>query len=281
MSDAYIIRNLREDEIHIPIAWARQEGWNPGIHDGEMHFSTDPEGWFGVEQNGVIIGVASGINYDPTFSFFGFYIVQPEHRAQGIGWSLYQIVLAHMGSRNIGMDGVFIMRDRYESKASMRFAYRNIRWEGIASPNGPVNLVPVSKIPFDQLLAYDTAHFPTERRVFLEHWIRQPEGTALAKTGPDGRITGYGVIRRCFEGHKIGPIFADSLEIAEELYDGLVATVSGETVYFDTPEPNASAVQMAINRGMTEVFGTARMYSNTLPSLPMQEIFGVTTFELG
>jgi hypothetical protein len=52
-------------------------------------------------------------------------------------------------------------------------------------------------------------------------------------------------------------------------------------VFFDTPEPNSAAVRMAQKRSMTQVFGTARMYTKKMPSLPLDEIFGVTTFELG
>ncbi len=32
---------------------------------------------------------------------------------------------------------------------------------------------------------------------------------------------------------------------------------------------------------MSEVFGTARMYTRDIPELPVERIFGVTIFELG
>lgn len=281
MDRAYRIRNLRTDEIGIPIEWARQEGWNPGIHDGEMHYPVDPDGWFCVEQDGEITGVAAGINYDNSFSFGGFYIIKPEYRDHGLGWALCQSLFAHIGDRNFGIDGVYVMQDKYATKAGMIFAYRNIRWQGIATGKHHPALVPASEVPFDELLAFDTAHFPAERRKFLERWICQPEGTSLVTRDPDGQIIGYGVIRRCYEGHKIGPLFAKTPAAADEILDGLLATIPGETFFIDTPEPNAEAVRMASVRGMTEVFGTARMYSKSIPDLPIQEIFGVTTFELG
>jgi len=32
---------------------------------------------------------------------------------------------------------------------------------------------------------------------------------------------------------------------------------------------------------MNEVFGTARMYTKEIPKLPVQNIYGVTSFEMG
>ena len=60
-----------------------------------------------------------------------------------------------------------------------------------------------------------------------------------------------------------------------------MAEIPGETIFLDTPEPNGAALRMARDRTMTEVFGTARMYTKKNPQLPIHEIFGVTTFELG
>lgn len=281
MTTPYHIRTLRPDEIHIPIEWARDEGWNPGLHDAESHYPVDPSGWICAEADGEIIGTVVATNYDETFSFGGFYIVSSSCRHHGIGWDLMKAMSDHIGSRNFGVDGVYEMQDKYAEKMGMNYAYRNIRWQGISTGKEQDDLIPASDVPFDALLRYDTAHFPVERRIFLQNWIHQPEGISLVKQDRDENIVGYGVIRRCYEGHKIGPIFADNVQVAEELFEGLTSTVPEETIYFDTPEPNTDAVRMAQKRLMTEVFGTARMYTKDIPKLPIHEIFGVTTFELG
>lgn len=281
MNQNYHIRNLTPDETHIPIEWARDEGWNPGLHDAQSHYPVDPSGWFCAEQDGEIIGTAVAVNYGTEFSFGGFYIVKEQFRDHGVGWDLVRAINTHIGERNLGIDGVFEMQEKYREKMGMLFAYRNIRWQGIASGIEQPDLVLATKVPFDSLLRYDAAHFPAERKIFLENWIRQPEGTALVKLGKDEDIHGYGVIRKCYEGYKIGPIFADNPLTTDEIFEGLTSTVPGELIFFDTPEPNTAAVRMAQKREMTEVFGTARMYTKKIPSLPVHEIFGVTTFELG
>ncbi|MDE4907641.1 GNAT family N-acetyltransferase [Methanogenium marinum] len=275
------IRNATKDDVSIFIDWARQEGWNPGIHDGECHYAVDPAGWFLAEEDGEITGTLVVTNYDSSFSFGGFYIIREDARGRGVGWKLWNHGMCHAGERNFGGDGVFEMQNKYAGNAGLIYAYRNIRWQGIAEGCEQQDLVPVQDIPLDALSAYDSLHFPGERRKFVEKWISRDETQALAFLQPDESIGGYGVIRRCFEGYKIGPIFADTPDIANCLLDGLTGSIPGEVFYFDTPEPNAAAVTMACERNMDEVFGTARMYSRYVPELPLQEIFGVTSFELG
>ena len=52
-------------------------------------------------------------------------------------------------------------------------------------------------------------------------------------------------------------------------------------VFLDVPEPNAGAMALAHERNMREVFATARMYNRGVPAVPVERIFGVTSFELG
>jgi len=77
------------------------------------------------------------------------------------------------------------------------------------------------------------------------------------------------------------PLFADDASLATALFQALCSQVSGETVYLDVPENNPAAVTLAREAGMKEVFGCAKMYYGPAPRLPENEIFGVTTFELG
>jgi hypothetical protein len=147
------------------------------------------------------------------------------------------------------------------------------------SRQGPA--VPLTDFGIKELLDYDRRHFPATRERFLKEWIAQEDSAALAIPGRNGEIAGYGVIRRCFEGHKTGPLLADTPAGAGALLNGLLATIPKETFYLDTPEPNREAVALACRYGMTEVFGTARMYSRSLPALPLNNIYGVTSFELG
>ena len=70
--------------------------------------------------------------------------------------------------------------------------------------------------------------------------------------------------------------------LAEVLFHALVGRVDpGAPVFLDVPEVNRSAVSLAERNGMMTVFETARMYNRGKPSLRLDKVYGVTTFELG
>jgi len=280
-SDGFLIRTMQQDEVQTAVDWAEQEGWNPGIHDAEAFYAADPEGFFVAELDGEPIGSVSVVNYDETFAFAGLYILKPEYRNRGYGSRLFAAGMSHAGERNVGGDGVVAMQEKYRTRSGFRLAYRNIRFEGTGGGSDPEGPVDLGEVPFDRLSAYDARHFPAQRPCFLEAWIRQEGTVGRAVLKNDGTIAGYGVIRRCRNGHKIGPLFADTPGIAEDIFLSLSAQAAGEPVYLDTPEPNAAAVALARRHGMVPVFETARIYTKAIPDLPLDEVFGVTSFELG
>jgi Acetyltransferase (GNAT) domain len=94
-------------------------------------------------------------------------------------------------------------------------------------------------------------------------------------------VRGYGVARPCRRGFKIGPLFAADAGVADDLLRGLGDHARGMPLVLDVPEVNPAALALARGHGMREVFGCVRMYLGPPPELPDDEIFGVTTFELG
>ena len=98
----------------------------------------------------------------------------------------------------------------------------------------------------------------------------------------DGKLSVHGVIRKCRSGYKIGPLLADSSELAESLFLSLISEVrSEEPIYLDAPEPNQASVSLAKRYNMEVVFETARMYRGERPDMPMHRVFGITSFEIG
>lgn len=89
-------------------------------------------------------------------------------------------------------------------------------------------------------------------------------------------------MRPCRTGYKIGPLFADSFDIAERLFNALREKVSPQTpVFLDVPAINPAALALVQNHSMTPVFETGRMYNKEAFALPMEKVFGITSFELG
>ena len=276
------IRKMNPDEINLAVDWAAAEGWNPGLHDASCFYQTDPNGYFVGLLNDKPIGCISVVSYQGTFGFLGFYIVHTDYRGKGYGIQIWNEAIKYLENHNIGLDGVVDQQENYK-KSGFKLAYRNIRYEGIANhiKVEEKNIFPAGGIEFAKLIEYDTNFFPTERKVFLNSWIKLSESHSLVWV--DGNeIKGYGTIRKCRRGYKIGPLFSDNFEIAELLFNSLCSKVeNGLPVFLDTPEVNPAAVALAEKYKMTKVFETARMYTKEEPKIKLDGIFGVTTFELG
>lgn len=273
------IRRMDGTDLQLAIQWAADEGWNPGLRDAEAFYAADPHGFFIAEINNEPAGCISAVAYDDRFGFMGFYIVKKDLRHSGIGMKLWNASMDYMADRTIGGDGVVAMLDKY-ARFDFRIAHYNARYEGTGKALRPSAAVDISDVPFSELERYDRLFFPAPRSAFLKSWISRPgsHGRAILD---GGRIIGYGVIRPCFRGFKIAPLFADTPEIAGELFSSLSGQAEGRPVFLDIPVCNEAAVQLVKKHGMEKVFETARIYRGAPPELPLDKTYGITSFELG
>lgn len=279
----YTIRTMTRQEVDIAIDWAAAEGWNPGLSDADCFYAADPNGFLLGSVQGEPVATIAAITYGDAFGFIGFYMVKPEYRGTGYGMRIWQAALNRLDGRTIGLDGVVAQQGNYQ-KSGFALAYRNIRYQGIGGGGYPAasRIIDLAAVPFAEIEAYDQAFFPGPRQQFLQCWLQQPQGAAVGVRGYDGGLAGYGVVRQCRTGYKIGPLFADDPDAAEQLFLDLKAkTPPGAALFLDTPEVNPAAIALATRYKMTPAFETARMYKGTAPELPFKRLFGVTTFELG
>lgn len=281
------VRPASVQEFATAVEWAAGEGWNPGLDDLSAFHAVDPAGFLIGFADGEPVSSISVVRYGGDFGFLGFYIVRPDHRGRGTGIATWNAGMNHLEGRAVGLDGVIAQQDNYR-KSGFVFAGRNIRHTGtpkrMTAFARDCDIRPATADDTAALADFDRLHFPADRTAFVTGWtlpavdICRRSLVALR----DGQIAGYGTIRACRTGFKIGPLFADDREIAEALFYALVATMpEGAEVSLDTPEDNAAAVALALQAGLAPVFETARMYRGSDPELPLDRIFGITTFELG
>lgn len=279
----YIIRKMTQEEVaSIAIELATMEGWNPGLQDSEAFYAADPDGFLVGILNGEPIACISAVRYDDTFGFIGFYIVKKQYRGRGYGLKIWNVAMSRLEKCNIGLDGVVDQQANYR-KSGFQLAYNNVRYEGVANyqmEKAP-EIIEVSAVPFMDLVAYDKALFGTSRPTFLSQWVQMNQSASYVYF-KDGAIRGFAVVRKCRVGYKIGPLFADSSEIAEHLFKGCLDFIAeGSSFFLDIPEVNSSAAALVAKYQMKPVFETARMYTQEAPDINIERIYGVTSFELG
>jgi GNAT superfamily N-acetyltransferase len=283
MAGNYVINTMTDTDSEMAIEWAASEGWNPGINDAACFYQTDPAGFLIGKLDGEPVSVISAVRYGESFGFIGMYIVKPAYRGRGFGIKIWNAAIEILNGRTLGLDGVVDQQENYKL-SGFHLAYRNIRFEGQnrqGSALDGVKLADLNTVPFDTINSYDRAFFPEDRSRFLRMWVGQPGISGFAAYVVD-TLGGYGVIRPCRSGYKVGPLFADTPDLARSLLSAMLSTTTdGAAFYLDVPEPNELAVDLAESLGMTVVFETARMYTGSTPDLPVHKVFGVTTFELG
>lgn len=286
--DGYVIRVMRRDELDFAVGLAANEGWNPGVHDADCFYSADPDGFLIGVLDGEPIGCISAVRYGSTYGFVGFYIIKPGYRGRGYGLRLWQAAMRSLDGRDVGLDGVTAQVGNYaKSGFAAAFTSTRYRGEGGDATEADARVVDLARLPFEAVAAYDAAVFAYPRVDFLRCWMSRPGMVALGSMDGD-RLAGYGVVRSCADGFKIGPLFADDADRAELLFAALCSRVPrGAAVFLDVPgeAQNPAATALAQRHGMTPVFETARMYrlregAAAMP-MPLERWFGVTSFELG
>ncbi len=275
------IRTLTPEEAQSAVDWAAAEGWNPGLSDLPCFLAQDPGLFLGAFDGEDLLSVISATRYAPGFGFIGFYIARPGARGRGHGIAVWRAAMEQLAGRLVGLDGVVAQQPNYR-KSGFVLAWNNIRFGGVAPvlPAPRAHLLPAAEVPFAALEALDRAVFPAERPAFLRAWLSAPGHVAVALVR-DGAPAGFGVIRPCRSGHKIGPLVAETESDAEAILAALFERAEPGEVFLDVPEPHKPAVALAGRLGLKPVFETARMYTGPAPALRLDRLFGITTFELG
>ncbi len=278
--DEMVIRAMSRGDLERALSWAAEEGWNPGVSDAACFHAADPAGFLMGFVGGRPTASISVVRYADGFGFLGLYIVRPEARGQGYGLRLWQAGLGYLEGCTVGLDGVVAQQANY-ARSGFELLHRNLRFAGIPAGEAPADegLRAVTPDLIPQVLAFDGGRFPAARARFLACWLNADGHRALALVR-DGAVAGYGVIRRCRRGSKIGPLFAAREGDADILFRGLAAGAAAPVI-IDVPEPNPFARALVERHGMALEFETARMYRGRAPDLPLDEFFGITTFELG
>jgi ribosomal protein S18 acetylase RimI-like enzyme len=282
------LRRLTRTELDVLLASAADEGWNPGVHDAEAFWAADREGLWVVEIDGMLVGGAAAVRHDDHVGAIGMFLVRPELRGSGIGRTVLRSLLDGLGRRlapgaGISLDAP-VGRESLAAQFGFRASHRIMRMSGTGtvSDRGAQSaaLRNLAAVPAHDVIAYDATYIGAERPDFLRHWIKPAGGLGIAAV-EGGRLVGMGAVRRCRSGLTVGPLFADSPELADSMLRALSAHAAGQPLHLDVPASNSAAVELAATHGLTERSAFTRMVRGDIPTVPADEVYGVTAVALG
>jgi ribosomal protein S18 acetylase RimI-like enzyme len=280
-----VVQKINKSNLETLISWASNEGWNPGKHDIDVFWKTDPDGFYGCFKNGELIAGGAIISYGGEFGFMGLFIVKSQYRNIGIGNKLWHtrknLLLNRLNDgATIGMDGILAMQPYYQ-KGGFNVAFRDERYELKGKEyNYSDHVTTILPEDFPEIMRYDKLCFGYHRTQFLNQWLSMPDSRAI-KYKYKNEIVGYAVIRRAETGYRIGPLFAQNESIAEDLLKCCLSHASEDSVFLDIPTSNENAVNLVIKYNGKYIFECARMYHGQAPNYAIQDIYGITSFELG
>jgi GNAT superfamily N-acetyltransferase len=208
------------------------------------------------EFRGEIIAAEVVIPWTKDFWYGAAFIVDPRFRNGGFGHRLRDHVIGYSNSEDFSTNGVVVgesplyLLDYYIKQHGFHH-YNVVMYSYETDPvlqrslgRGSVNfnynvnfkIVPWSRVDFDRIMEYDNHCFIApniaRRREFMRRWFTIPGSASFVAIGNDGRLLGYGCRRPGIEHmcHEVGPVYADSPDVANAILSRLLAQVQGHRV---------------------------------------------------
>jgi ribosomal protein S18 acetylase RimI-like enzyme len=127
----------------------------------------------------------------------------------------------------------------------------------------------------------DAAAFGISRKRILEPLMKQSR-CALVYESDAGKVAGYGLLRDGSSALYLGPVVAAVTDTGVRLVKTLLARGGGRKIYWDIPDGNTAAVELAKELGFTPQRTLTRMYlgENAAPSDSVQQ-WAIAGPELG
>ncbi|MEW6305109.1 MAG: GNAT family N-acetyltransferase [Verrucomicrobiota bacterium] len=279
-----LIRTLTERDLSFADAFRAQAGWNQTLEDWRRFIAYEPEGCFLAEWSGTPAGTATTACYGTELAWIGMVLVHPDFRRNGIGKALLQHCLDCLDARPmrcVKLDATPQGQPLYE-KLGFHAEWTLARWEARFANQlefkAPASIRALKTSDLTAADALDVPVFGVSRRGMLERLAAQSRGFV---SEANGRLNGFGFIRPGARADYLGPVVATSVEAGCALVRTLLATAQG-TVFWDIPDANAPAVQLAKELGFQQQRTLLRMYrgENRHPGEPAS-VFALAAPEIG
>jgi GNAT superfamily N-acetyltransferase len=301
--------------------WPLDEEWNPGNqgHDlNQVYYNLDPDNFFvgtiaedGCPDKEKVVGIVSAVRYGKDSAWVGFYIVAPEYRGKGYGLAVFQHALNQVEDRPcVGLDAVPEQVHNYKKSGFTISSWENERRTGSAHAvveklssfetlEGKT-ITNASDVPIEQLYTLEERYNGWNRPVFVSEWIKfhsnnAHHGRFSVAVMENGQVLGYGCVRPAITSFRVGPLFAESPDVAKAILyklakltsealaqpDNTIAPSVKNTIDIDVAAINPQAIAMFNELDMPNTFTTLRMWKGRQPEIDANGIFAVTSVEVG
>ena len=274
------LRRLRPTDIPGAMRLKEAAGWNQTEEDWARLVELQPDGCFGIEQDGELAATATVLVYGSDLAWIGMVLTAAAFRGQGFARTLMGQAMefaAASGAAQVGLDATEMGMALYQ-----RFGFEKEcvveRWgRPAAAEPGLACAAPVDAWAPDAEL--DARAFGADRMRLLASLAAGGESAALAGSG-------YAMGRSGSRAAYFGPCVAKSAAAADPLLRWFLARHASEPVYWDILAENPETVRLARRNGFRPLRRLTRMRHSLRQgaSLGRPEtslVFAIGGFELG
>jgi len=231
-------------------------GWNQLTTDWDRLLKHEPQGCFAVEANREIIATVTTTCYGRDLAWIGMMLVHENYRRQGIAGALIAKCLEHLRSRDIRcikLDATPAGKLVY-NQLGFRDEWSFHRWkrDGDSEPK-PQNL--------SRGAAHGQWNHQLDQMAFGVdrcEWLNRLAAHSYTVNFKDGS----GMIREGHLASYIGPMVATTSSTAMRIIGELLATTN-RTTFWDVPQPNQHAVDLAREHRFQPVRDLTRMWTGS------------------
>lgn len=250
-------------ERHLPAAdeLRRLAGWNQTAEDWHTLFSLEPNGCFVAIEHGQVIGTVTSTTYGPQLAWIGMMLVHPDHRRRGIGTRLMRTVLDHLQSRGIAcirLDATPAGRPVYEKLGFVaEWTLTRHHARSVLGSRESRSTRELAEADWPAVEKLDSSVFGVARTRVLR---KLAQGSRSALAWPAGSaVLGYGMLRPGSQSDYLGPLVCACPDPLLSLISTLLHAADGRSVFWDIPDENALATDLAKRFGFSPVRPLTRM----------------------
>lgn len=288
------LRCMEKKDLEMVMNWCKEEKWNVGKYDATAYYTLDPQGHFLFLLDEQPVGAISIVRYSPKLLAIGPFIVKKEYRNKGYGTQIWQHAIELLEKNTNATACLYSVPTQISRYASSGFKkdFHIQRWQkSFIKKTSNVEettegLKQLNSISIESIIEYDQSIFSASRKKLLAKFIQNEQIVGFASTDNNGKITGFGLIRPCIQGYRIGPLYANHIENAQKLFKTLLDKVNNCTVFIDAPShnPNVEHFTSFFNLDRVSEADTVAMFRGEVPisvSANNHKNYAVCSLEVG
>ena len=258
------MRAMTVEDIPAGLRLCRASGWNQIARDWEQFLRLNPTGARVIEKDGTVVGTVTTLRYG-AFGWIAMVLVDPAERGRGLGTRLLDAAIELLGNGMcVRLDatpaGERIYRPRgFVPEYSLARMTRPA--DSASLPATSSSATPMTPADLPDVTEWDADAFGADRRSMLE-WLHAgaPEYAWISRRGD--RVAGYMLGRHGFAFEHLGPIVADTTDVARELVSACLSTHGARRYGIDATRHAAEWVRWLETTGFEEQRPFLRMARN-------------------